>query len=102
MQLNKTKLSVVLILIVSLLSVGVLSAELGTKKNPVQWLFPPSTNATVIEDVANDIAEDLFEMTGIYIEPHVTADYAALIEAVKAADGDTMATPTTNQYTTLY
>jgi len=102
MQLNKVKLSVVLVLIVSLLSVGALSAELGTKKNPVQWLFPPSTNATVIEDVANDIAEDLFEMTGIYIEPHVTADYAALIEAVKAADGDTMATPTTNQYTTLY
>ncbi|MEF8799035.1 MAG: PhnD/SsuA/transferrin family substrate-binding protein [Candidatus Bipolaricaulota bacterium] len=99
---KKAKLTFVLVLAVGLLSVGALSAELGTKKNPVQWLFPPSTNATVIEDVANEIAKDLFEMTGIYIEPHVTADYAALIEAVKAADGDTMATPTTNQYATLY
>ena len=102
MRLHKIKLTFVLVLALGVLSTGALSAELGTKQNPIQWLFPPSTNATVIEDVANEIAKDIFEMTGLYIEPHVTADYAALIEAVKASDGDTMATPTTDQYCRLY
>lgn len=78
------------------------SEELGTKDRPVLWLFPPSTNATVIEEVARGIASDIHELTGIYIKPHVTADYAALIEAVKTAEADTMATPTTDQYCKLY
>ncbi|MBS3814369.1 PhnD/SsuA/transferrin family substrate-binding protein [Candidatus Bipolaricaulota bacterium] len=99
---KKAKFTFVLVLAVGLLSVGALSAELGTKKNPVQWLFPPSVDTAVIQDVGREVVEDIFELTGIYIEPHVTADYAALIEAVKAADGDTMATPTTDQYARLY
>jgi len=102
MHLSKVKLSFVLVLAVGLLSVGAVSAELGTKKNPVQWLFPPSTNATVIQDIGRQVAADIHEMTGIYIEPTVTADYAALVEAMKAAEGDTMATPTTDQYARIY
>lgn len=93
----------VLILILSIVGTGALSSEkIGTKSNPVIWLFPPSTNATVIEDIAQQIAEDIHDMTGIYIKPNVTSDYAALIEAVKASEGETMATPTTDQYCKLY
>lgn len=102
MRLNKFKLIFVMVLAVGLLSIGVSGAELGTKKNPVQWLFPPSTNATVVQDIGRQVAADIHEMTGIYIKPTVTADYAALVEAVKAAEGDTMATPTTDQYARIY
>ncbi|MFO8033586.1 MAG: PhnD/SsuA/transferrin family substrate-binding protein [Candidatus Bipolaricaulota bacterium] len=88
--------AVVLVGLLALGSVGF--AEIGTRGNPITWVFPPSTHPGVIEEIATEIAEDIGQMTGLYIVPRVMPDYAALIEAFKAAEGDVMGTPTTDQY----
>jgi len=75
-----------------------LAQALGTRDNPIIWVFPPSTRAEVIEATAKQIVEDIGKATGLYIVPRVMPDYAALIEAFKAAEGNVMGTPTTDQY----
>ena len=104
--------SVLVVALVVLLGVGMVSTidpggvgtvsaaeeELGTRDNPITWLFPPSTQPATVEEIAGKIAEDIAEMTGYFLKPVVAADYAALIEAMVVAKGDHMATPTTDQY----
>ncbi|MGC9529063.1 MAG: PhnD/SsuA/transferrin family substrate-binding protein [Candidatus Bipolaricaulaceae bacterium] len=75
-----------------------LAQELGSRDRPIIWVFPPSTSPGVIQQIATKIAEDIGRMTGLYIVPRVMPDYAALIEAFKAAEGDVMGVPTTDQY----
>lgn len=75
-----------------------LAQEIGTRAHPIIWLLPPSVLPATIEEVANQIAKALSDMTGLYIKPVVAPDYAALIESMVTARGDTMACPTTNQY----
>ena len=111
MRLPMVKL-VLVVALVALLGAGAVStinlggvgtaaaqeAGLGTRDNPIIWLFPPSTQPATVEEIAGKIAEDLSEMTGYFLRPVVAADYAALIEAMIVAEGDHMATPTTDQY----
>ncbi len=80
--------------------VGTVSAaqQVGTRDNPINWLFPPSTQPATVEEIAGKIAEDLSEMTGYFLKPIVAPDYAALIETMVAAEGDHMGVPTTDQY----
>ena len=75
-----------------------LAQEIGTRDHPITWLLPPSTFPEDALKIATQIAKDLSALTGLYIKPVVTSDYAALIEALVTAKGDTMACPTTNQY----
>lgn len=91
---------VVSLMVVGLLALGGLglSQELGTRARPIIWLLPPSVLPATIQEVAGEIARDLSELTGLYIEPVVAADYAALIETMIVAREDTMACPTTDQY----
>ena len=71
---------------------------LGSRENPIIWLLPPSTLPATVEEIGRKIAEDLSEMTGLYIKPVVAADYAALIETMIVAKGNTMACPPTDAY----
>ncbi|HNR24622.1 MAG TPA: PhnD/SsuA/transferrin family substrate-binding protein [Candidatus Bipolaricaulis anaerobius] len=87
----------VLVVTVALGATG-LAQALGTRDNPIIWVFPPSTRAEVIEATAKQIVEDIGKATGLYIVPRVMPDYAALVEAFKAAEGNVMGTPTTDQY----
>lgn len=106
MRLLTAKL-VVVVALVALLGMGMVSTstgnfgaaqQLGTRENPIIWLFPPSTLPATVEEIAREIAKDLHEMTGYFLKPVVAADYAALIEAMIVAEGDTMGVPTTDQY----
>ncbi len=87
-----------LVVLVGLVGLVGLAQELGTRENPIIWVFPPSTHPALIEDIAKKIAADIGRMTGLFIVPKVMPDYAALIEAFKAAEGNVMGVPTTDQY----
>lgn len=90
----------VVLALVAVLALGILglAQAVGTRERPIIWLLPPSVLPATIEGIGKAIAEDLYEMTGLYIKAVVAADYAALIEAMIAASEDTMACPTTDQY----
>ncbi len=86
-------------LMVGLLALGAVGfADIGTRGNPITWVFPPSTHPGVIQEIATQIVIDIGRETGLYIVPRVMPDYAALIEAFVSADGDLMGVPTTDQY----
>lgn len=89
-----------LVALVGLVVLGAtgLAQALGTRDNPIIWVFPPSTRPQVIEETAKKIAEDISKATGLYIVPRVMPDYAALVEAFKSAEGNVMGVPTTDQY----
>lgn len=89
--------------LIALMGLGVIgfAQDLGTRGNPIVWVFPPSTSPGVIEQIATNIAADISEATGLFIEVSVMPDYAALIEAFKAADGNLMGVPTTDQYANI-
>lgn len=78
--------------------VGAQEAQLGTRENPIIWMFPPSTQPATVQEISAKIAQDISEMTGLYIKPVVAADYAALIESMIAAKDDTLACPPTDAY----
>lgn len=90
-------LALTLIALMGLSVIG-FAQDLGTRDNPIVWVFPPSTSPGVIETIATSIAADISVATGLFIEVSVMPDYAALIEAFKAADGNLMGVPTTDQY----
>jgi len=87
----------VLALVLGLGVVG-FAQDLGTADNPIIWVFPPSTSPGVIETIAAEIAADISEATGLFIDVSVMSDYAALIAAFVGADGNLMGVPTTDQY----
>jgi ABC-type phosphate/phosphonate transport system substrate-binding protein len=88
------------LVLVGLLAFGGLglSQELGTRDNPIIMLFVPSVAVEVVQEVGPKIAEALSQMTGLVIKPVIAADYAAMIEAMIAAKGDTFGVPATDQY----
>ncbi|MCK4356402.1 PhnD/SsuA/transferrin family substrate-binding protein, partial [Candidatus Bipolaricaulota bacterium] len=54
------------------------------------------------EETGQQIAEAIFELTGLYIVSSLQADYTAMIEAFAASEGDTFGMPTTDQYVRIY
>lgn len=82
----------------ALLGVLGFAQELGTPERPITMLFVPSVKVDVIQEVAPKIAEALSQTTGLVIKPVIAADYAAMIEAMIAAEGDAFGVPTTDQY----
>jgi len=94
--------AMVALAVVGLVTGGVLGQELGTKGKPIQMLFPPSTNTSVIQDSANAIVDFVFQETGLYVVPKVASDYAALVEAFRTAQGDVVGIPTTSQYLEIF
>jgi len=87
-----------------LVTVGVigLAQDLGTRDNPITLLLVPSTEAAVVQEAGDAIADALYDLTGLYIEAVMTADYRAFIEAFRTAEGDIVGIPTTSQYIEIY
>lgn len=94
--------AMVALAIVGLVTGGVLGQQLGTKEKPIQMLFPPSTNTSVIQASADAIVNYIFQETGLYVVPRVAADYAAGVEAFRTAQEDVFGIPTTTMYLDIY
>jgi phosphonate transport system substrate-binding protein len=79
----------ILVLAVLLLVVGIIFAgcgpkapELGTEENPIIWAVVPSGETERVISGFEDIANMIFEETGLVIEPLVATEYAGVIEAM--------------------
>jgi phosphonate transport system substrate-binding protein len=94
-------LALALVGILGLSAVG-FAQELGTRDNPITLLLVPSTEAAVVQAAGDAIADALFDLTGLYVEAVMTADYRAFIEAFRTADGDLLGIPTTSQYIEIF
>jgi len=90
--------------LIAVLALGVFgfSQQVGTKDHPIYMLLVPSTEGATVQAIGEQIAEDLYNRTGLYIKPILEADYTAMIEAFAASDGDTFGMPTTDQYIRIY
>jgi ABC-type phosphate/phosphonate transport system substrate-binding protein len=75
-----------------------LAQALGTAARPITMLFVPSVKVDVILEIGPQIAQALSQATGLVIRPVIAADYAAMIEAMITAQGDTFGVPATDQY----
>lgn len=85
----------------SIVAVG-FGQQIGTKDHPIYMLLVPSTEGATVQKIGEQIAEDLYKRTGLYIVASLQADYTAMIEAFAASDGDTFGFPTTDQYIRIY
>jgi phosphonate transport system substrate-binding protein len=94
--------SLAMVFIVFIASSLVFGHGLGTPERPIYMLLVPSTDATGLEARGKQIAEALYETTGLYIEASLQADYAAMVEAFASSDGDTFGLVTTDQYIRIY
>lgn len=78
-----TNVLIALFIIISLGLAGCKGeADLGTEENPIQWVFVPSGEMEDVSAGADDVADMLYEETGLYIEVFVATDYTAAIEAL--------------------
>lgn len=78
-------------LTIGLLLIGALAlagcggeAELGTEENPIIWAFVPSGEMEEVAAGAEEVADLIFEETGLVIETFVATEYAGVIEAMCA------------------
>jgi phosphonate transport system substrate-binding protein len=77
-----------LIILFSLLVVGLAFAgkreeiPLGSEENPIIWSFVPSGEMERVATGARDVADLIFDKTGIYIKTNVATEYAGVIEAL--------------------
>jgi phosphonate transport system substrate-binding protein len=59
-------------------------AELGTEENPIIWSFVPSGDTNQIVAGGEEVADMIFERTGLVIEVSVATEYAGVIEALSS------------------
>ena len=59
-------------------------AELGTEENPIIWSFVPSGDTQDISAGGAQVADMIFEKTGLVVEASVATEYAGVIEALSA------------------
>lgn len=59
-------------------------AELGTEENPIVWAFVPSGETQAIVAGGEEVAEMIFDRTGLYVDVQVASDYAGVIEALSS------------------
>lgn len=57
-------------------------AELGTEENPLIWVLVPSGETETVLVGFDEVAELIFDETGLVIEPFVATEYAGAIEAM--------------------
>jgi len=55
---------------------------LGSEENPIVWAFVPSGEMERVASGAGEVADLLFEKTGLYIKTSVATEYAGVIEAL--------------------
>ncbi|GJM41482.1 MAG: hypothetical protein DHS20C20_17640 [Ardenticatenaceae bacterium] len=68
------------LLVFSLSSCG--EPELGTEENPLIWVLVPSGESETVLTGFDEVANLLFEETGLVVEPFVATEYAGAIEAM--------------------
>jgi len=90
--------------LIAVLAIGVFGfSQAGfSPDEPIYMLLVPSTEGATVEETGQQIAEAIFELTGLYIVSSLQADYTAMIEAFAASEGDTFGMPTTDQYIRIY
>jgi phosphonate transport system substrate-binding protein len=66
----------------TVLATGLQEAELGTEENPVVWSFVPSGDTQEIVAGGQEVADMIFDRTGLYVEVNVATEYAGVIEAL--------------------
>jgi len=90
--------------LIAVLAIGVFGfPQAGfSPDEPFYMLLVPSTEGATVEETGQQIAEAIFELTGLYIVSSLQADYTAMIEAFAASEGDTFGMPTTDQYIRIY
>ncbi len=78
--------AVVGILLIGALALGACASEpeLGTEENPIVWAFVPSGETERVAAGAEDVADLIFEETGLYVDTFVATEYAGVIEAMCA------------------
>lgn len=59
-------------------------APLGSEDNPIVWSFVPSGDTEQISAGASDVAEKIYDKTGLYVETNVATEYAGVIEALSS------------------
>jgi phosphonate transport system substrate-binding protein len=59
-------------------------AALGTEENPIIWALVPSGETDTVLAGFQDVADILYNETGLVIEPFVATEYAGVIEALAA------------------
>lgn len=96
------RVGIVLIATALVVAGSVFGQTLGTRAKPIYMLLVPSTDATGLEDRGQQIAEKLYDETGLYIEVSLQADYTAMVEAFASSEGDTLGLVTTDQYIRIY
>ncbi len=67
------------------------AGEIGSEEKPVQLYFVPSVEAEVIVESGEAMGAYFLETAGINVEVSVPTSYAAVIEAMGAAESDIMA-----------
>lgn len=75
--------------LVAVLAIGVIGlAQAGTKDNPYQLIFVPSTDPAVVQSIGDDIAAALTRLTGLEIEAFMVLDDAVAVSEYANANGD--------------
>ncbi len=59
-------------------------AALGTEENPIIWALVPSGETDAVLAGFQDVADIIYEETGLVVEPFVATEYAGVIEALSA------------------
>lgn len=81
--MKKQLFVVALLLVFALVLTGCnTEAELGTEDNPLIWVLVPSQDTEAVLTGAEDIAAKIEEETGLIVEPLVTTDFSAAVEAM--------------------
>lgn len=59
-------------------------AELGTEENPIIWSFVPSGDTSDIVAGGEEVADMIYDITGLVVEVSVATEYAGVIEALSS------------------
>jgi len=96
---------IMVLALIGVLALGALVAAkgpLGAQDNPITMLLPPSGTATSIQDIGQQIAQGLYNITGLYINAVLQPDYAALVETMATSEGNAFALAASAQYLAIY
>jgi phosphonate transport system substrate-binding protein len=84
MQKNRLPLIFTLIAISVLMLVSCGPGELGTEENPLSWGLVPSGESERVLSGFEEVADMIFEESGLVIDTFVATEYAGVIEAMCA------------------
>jgi phosphonate transport system substrate-binding protein len=78
----KKYMFVFVLLIAALMLSACGPGKLGTEKNPIVWAVVPSGETERVVTGFEEVAQMIFDETGLVVEPFVATEYAGVIEAM--------------------